>query len=100
MCTFGVLGLSCEAPAALKPPGFHTTTRELQTFTFKGSGASNTTKIPRADTQIDTKRAKWSREREKKREILGPPPFGAPPFGAQPFGPPTLRRPTLRAHFF
>ena len=24
MCTFGVLGLSCEAPAAPKPPGFHT----------------------------------------------------------------------------
>ena len=23
MCTFGVLELSCEAPAALKPPGFH-----------------------------------------------------------------------------
>ena len=28
MCTFGVLVLSCEAPAAPKPPGFHTTTRE------------------------------------------------------------------------
>ena len=28
MFTFGVLGLSCEAPAAPKPPGFHTTTRE------------------------------------------------------------------------
>ena len=27
MCTFGVLGLSCEAPAAPKPPGFHTTAR-------------------------------------------------------------------------
>ena len=23
MCTFGFLGLSCETPAALKPPGFH-----------------------------------------------------------------------------
>ena len=28
MFTFGVLGLSCEAPAAPKPPGFHTTARE------------------------------------------------------------------------
>ena len=28
MCTFGVLWLSCEAPAAPKPPGFHTTTKE------------------------------------------------------------------------
>ena len=27
MCTFGVLGLSCEALAAPKPPGFHTTAR-------------------------------------------------------------------------
>ena len=30
MCTFGVLGLSCEAPAAPKPPGFHTTAREAR----------------------------------------------------------------------
>ena len=28
MFTFGVLGLSCEALAAPKPPGFHTTARE------------------------------------------------------------------------
>ena len=40
-------------------PGLHTTTRELQTRTFEGSGASNTTKIPREDTQ---------RERDKKSE--------------------------------
>ena len=31
MCTFGVLGLLCEAPAAPKPPGFHTTARENST---------------------------------------------------------------------
>ena len=31
MCTFGVLGLSCEAPAAPKPRGFHTTARSLET---------------------------------------------------------------------
>ena len=40
MCTFGVLGLSCEAPAAQKPPGFHTTAREpkrahLRVLVFK-----------------------------------------------------------------
>ena len=39
---------------------------------------------------------------EKKREILGPPPFGAPPFGvppfgAPPFGAPPFGGPTLRA---
>ena len=33
------------------PPGFHTTARELQTCTFEGPGASNTTKIPREDPQ-------------------------------------------------
>ena len=49
---------------------------------ISGLGASNTTKIPREDTQRDTKRAKWWRK-NKKREILGSPPFGAPPFGAQ-----------------
>ena len=49
MCTFGVLGLSCEAPAALGPPGLHTTARELQTCTFQGP--KNTTKIQRKDTQ-------------------------------------------------
>ena len=28
MCAFGVLWLLCEAPAAPKPPGFHTTAQE------------------------------------------------------------------------
>ena len=48
---------SCETPA-LGPPGFHKTTRELQTCTFKGPGASNTTKIPREDTQERGERMK------------------------------------------
>ena len=64
--------------------------REFQTCTFEVPGASNTTKIPRTDTQTDTKRAKWWREREKKREILRPPTLR----------PPTLRGPTLRGHTF
>ena len=43
-----------------------------QTCTFLGSGASNTTKIQREDTQRDTKRAKrWREWEEKKSEILG-----------------------------
>ena len=37
MCTFGILGLSCETPAA-SGPGLHTTSRELQTCTFEGLG--------------------------------------------------------------
>ena len=47
MCAFGVLGLSCEAPAA-------------PTCTFERSGASNTTKISREDTQ----------EREERKTIV------------------------------
>ena len=44
MCTFGV-----------GPPGLHTTTRELQTRTFERPGASNTTKIARANPQREKK---------------------------------------------
>ena len=32
MCTFGVLGLSCETPPDPKPPGFHTTVRGSRRF--------------------------------------------------------------------
>ena len=53
------------------------------TCTFDDPRASNTTKIPREDTQRETKRAKMEAG-GKKREILGPSPFGAPPFGAPP----------------
>ena len=77
--------------------------RELQTCTFEGSGASNTTKIPREDTQRETQRAKIGAGEGKKKKARNfgpppfgalrrphpstPPPFGAPPFGAPPFGP-------------
>ena len=80
--------------------------------TFEGRGASNTTKIPREDTQRERKKKKhektprerkkkrkWRRVREKKkREILGLPPFD-PPFGTlrpQPSGPSLLWAPTPR----
>ena len=43
----------------------------------------NTTKIPREDTQRDTKRAKMGAGEEKKREILGPHPLGPHPLGAR-----------------
>ena len=73
--------------------GSHTTARELQTCTFQGPGASNTTKIQREDTQRDTMRAKrWRETKKKKRKILGLPPFRAPPFRVRD---PTLRGPTL-----
>ena len=59
MCTFRVLGLSCEAPAAPK--------------------LRNTTKIPRKDPQEREERKLWWK-REKKGGILGHPPFGPPTF--------------------
>ena len=55
MCTFGVLGLSCEAPAAPKPPGLHTTARAH----FRVPAFKNTTE----DTQRDTKERNGGRER-------------------------------------
>ena len=82
MCTFGVLGL-CETP------GSHTTAQELQTCTLERPGTSNTTKIQRKRPKERAKRMKNCGGREKKREILGPPPFRArPPFWAPPFGAP------------
>ena len=75
MCTFGVLGLP-------KPPGFNTTARELQSCTLEGPGVSNTTNIPRKETQV---REGNCSERREKREILGPP---------------TLLGPTLRGPQF
>ena len=82
--------------------GSHTTARELQTCTFEGPGASNTTKIPRKRPKEREKRIKNCGGRGKKSAKFwaphpsGPHPSGPPPFGAPPSGPPTLRGP----HFF
>ena len=59
------------------PLGLHTTARELQTCTFQGPGTSNTTKIPRKDTQERKKERNLRRESEKKTRNFGLPPFGA-----------------------
>ena len=61
MCTFRVLGLSCEAPAAPK--------------------LRNTTKIPRKDPQEREERKLWWK-REKRAEFWATHPSGPPPFGA------------------
>ena len=68
------------------PPGLHTTARELQTCTFQGPGASNTTKIPRKKTQaIESKKNILPVEGKKPtlrghthpdRSPPGPPPTG------------------------
>ena len=44
MCTFGVLGLSCEAQAVPKPPWFHTTTREPKSAHLRVPVFTKTTK--------------------------------------------------------
>ena len=59
MCTFGVLRLSCEARAA------------AQTRTLKGPGASNTTKIPREDTQRGKKKNEFCGGKGNKERNFG-----------------------------
>ena len=106
------LELSCETPAALgphptgpptplrglKPPGFHTTARELQTCAHEGlKHHQNSTRRP----QRENKQRKWGREREKSAKFWPPSPLRAPtlraplgptlrppPFGRRPSGPP------------
>ena len=73
MCTFGVLGLP-------KPPGFNTTARELQSCTLPG--VSNTTNIPRKETQVREGRKKIAARDGKTRNFGPPHPSGPPPFGA------------------
>ena len=103
MCTFGLFGCRVKPrrPHQTGPPGLahdKKKNRELQTCTFEGPGASNTTKIPRKRPKEMGKRNKqlW-REREKKARNFGPPPFGPPPFGPPPFGPPPFGPPPFGA---
>ena len=57
MCTFGVLWLWCEAPAAPKKPGFHTTAREPKCAHLRVPALPNTTK----------NHEKTPRERQRER---------------------------------
>ena len=71
LCTFGVLGLSCEALAAPKPPGFHTTAREPERAHFKGPGLhkkhqNSTRRLPR-----ERKRTKMRAGEGKKERNFG-----------------------------
>ena len=62
----------------------------------------NSTQKPQ---ERERRRKLWRKSEKKKREILGPPPFGAPPFGAHfflglgppPFGPPPFGAPPFWA---
>ena len=64
--------------------GSHTTAPELQTCTFEGPGASNTTKIPRKDPKRQEEERKLWREREKKARNFGPHPSGPHFFWVRP----------------
>ena len=68
MCAFGVLWLSCEAPAARSGGAARAShdDQRAQTCTFERPGASNTTKIPREDPQREKKERNFRRERKKR----------------------------------
>ena len=68
MCAFGVLWLSCEAPAAPSggPPGFHTTTREPKRAHLSAPVFKNTTKIQREDPPEREERKKFPAGERKK----------------------------------
>ena len=93
MCAFGVLWLSCGAPEAPKPPGFHTTAREPERAHFRVPAFTNTTKFNEKTPQRDTERAKWWRERGKKSENLGGSAEGGPAEGGPAEGGSGGRRP-------
>ena len=80
MCTFVVLGLSCTLEGPGGPAGASHDSPRPHTCTCQGPGLQkhhqNSTKGPPRERE----RKLW--RKGKKREILGPPPFGAPPFGA------------------
>ena len=54
---------------------------------FRVPAFKNTTKIQRKDPEKREEKENCGGREQKKREILGHPPFGAPPFWAPPFGP-------------
>ena len=68
----------------------------VQTCTFQGPGASNTTKIRREDHQEREERMKNVAGKFKKREILGSHPSELHHSGFPPSGPPPLPLPQGR----
>ena len=101
MCTFGVLGLSCETPAAPPDQAAGARTRQPENSKRAHFRAPALQTPPKFHVRTPRERKKIENcggRREKKREILGPPPFGAPPFwaplflglGLHPLGPHTL----------
>ena len=80
--------------SARPPPkmGRHTTSRELQTCTFEGSGFQSHHQFHETTPKRGRKNENSGGRGKRKREILGPHPSGPQPSGAPPFGDP-LRDP-------
>ena len=91
MCTFGVLELSCETPAAPPDRAADTTTRELQTCTFHGPALQTPPKFHEKTPPEREERMKFpAGARKKSAKFWAPHPSGpnlVPPFGPPPFGP-------------
>ena len=71
MCTFGVLGLSCEVPAAPKPSGFHTTTREPKRAHLRATPQQTPPKFNEKTPRERQKERKWGGRGEKKERNFG-----------------------------
>ena len=79
MCTFGVLGLSCEAPAATNPPRVSHHSPRAQTCTFEGPGLhKNNQNSTRRPPERHKKERNGGGKGKKKREILGGPAEAGP----------------------
>ena len=71
--------------------------REIQMCTFRGPGASKTTKIPRKDPEERNERKNIVAGEGKTARNFGPPtPLQAPPPRGRPSAPSPLRGPALR----
>ena len=86
------LGLSCETPAACRPPGFHRTTRGRKQADVRSGPTKTrpkfhekTSREMKKDTRRHPEREKKNENgggrRKKKREILGGPAEGGPAEG-------------------
>ena len=81
MCTFGVLGLSCETPAAPTRPGrrgSHTTAREPKRTHFRVPAFKTPPKFHEETPRETQKERNGGGKGKKKSEILGGPAEGGP----------------------
>ena len=72
------LGLSCETPAALGPPGLHTTAREPKRGHLRAPAPKNTTKKQREEPKEREERMETVATEGKKARNFGLPTLWAP----------------------